>query len=99
MERCERWRNIKITKTNIYFFNLLKLNLYNYIHIATYNNITKKQYQSLNATECTIYFVIPSFANASKLDGLPTREHATYNCPCEKHDVLKSKPQTDIVWP
>jgi hypothetical protein len=27
------------------------------------------------------------------------REHATYNCSCEKHDVLKSKPQTDIVWP
>jgi hypothetical protein len=27
------------------------------------------------------------------------REHATYNCPCEKHDVLKSKPQADIVWP
>jgi hypothetical protein len=26
-------------------------------------------------------------------------EHATYNCPCEKHDVLKSKPLTDIVWP
>jgi hypothetical protein len=23
------------------------------------------------------------------------REHAKYNCPCEKHDVLKSKPQTD----
>jgi hypothetical protein len=27
------------------------------------------------------------------------RENATYYCPCEKHDVLKSKPQTDIVWP
>jgi hypothetical protein len=27
------------------------------------------------------------------------REHATYNCPWETHDVLKSKPQTDIVWP
>jgi hypothetical protein len=27
------------------------------------------------------------------------REHATYNCSREKHNVLKSKPQTDIVWP
>jgi hypothetical protein len=27
------------------------------------------------------------------------REHATYNCPCGKHDVLKSKPQIYIVWP
>jgi hypothetical protein len=27
------------------------------------------------------------------------REHVTYNCPCEKHDVLKSKSQTDILWP
>jgi hypothetical protein len=27
------------------------------------------------------------------------QEHATYNCLCEKHDVLKSKPQTDIIWP
>jgi hypothetical protein len=27
------------------------------------------------------------------------REHATYSCPCEKHDVLKFKPQTNIVWP
>ncbi|XP_015185693.1 PREDICTED: odorant receptor 13a-like [Polistes dominula] len=45
------------------------------------------------------YLNIPSLANTNKLDGLPTREHATYNCPCEKHGVLKSKPQTDIVWP
>jgi hypothetical protein len=27
------------------------------------------------------------------------QEHATYNYPSGKHDVLKSKPQTDIVWP
>jgi hypothetical protein len=27
------------------------------------------------------------------------QEHATYNCPRETHDVFKSKPQTEIVWP
>jgi hypothetical protein len=27
------------------------------------------------------------------------REHTTYNCPCEKHNMLKCKLQTDIVWP
>jgi len=26
------------------------------------------------------------------------QEHATYNCPCEKHDAFISKPLTDIVW-
>jgi hypothetical protein len=43
------------------------------IYIANYNNIRKKQYQSFNATECTIFFVIPSFANTSWM----VREHAT----------------------
>ena len=87
----------KSNKTpNIYFLNLLKLIFLNYIHITNYVNITKKQYQSLNVTECTIFFVILSFTNTNKLDGLPTCEHTTYY-PCEKHDVLKSKTQTDIV--
>jgi hypothetical protein len=58
-------------------------------------NISKKQYLSLNVTECTIFFVIPFFVNTNWM----VREHATYNCPCEKYDVLKSKPQTDIDWP
>lgn len=35
----------------------------------------------------------------NKLDGLPTREHATYNWPCEKHGFSRSNPQMDIVWP
>ena len=39
-------------------------------------------------------FVSRSLANTNKIDGLPTREHATYNCPCDKHDVRKSKEQT-----
>lgn len=42
-------------------------------------------------------FDIPFFANTNKPDGLPTREHSTYNCPSEKHNVLKFKLQTDIV--
>ena len=83
---------------NIYFLNLLRLIFKNYVFITNYNNITLKQYQSLNATECSIFFVIPSLANTNKLDGLSTRNYATYNCPDEKHDVLKSEPQTDIVW-
>jgi hypothetical protein len=58
------------------------------IYIAHYDNISKKQYQSLNTTEGTIFFVIPSFAITNWM----VREYATYNCPCEKHDVLKSKP-------
>ena len=41
---------------------------------------------------------MPSLANTNKLDSLPTRDHIMYNFPCEKHDVLKSEPQTDIVW-
>ena len=69
------------------------------MRITNYNNITLKQYPSLNATECTIFFVIPSLANTNKLDGLSTRDYATYNCPGDKHYILKSKPHPDIVWP
>jgi hypothetical protein len=36
---------------------------------------------------------------SSTLTNWMVQEHATFNCPCEKHDVLKSKPQTDVVWP
>ena len=84
---------------NIYFLNLLKLIFLNYIRITNYDNITKKQYHSLNAKKCTIFFVIPSLANTDKLDDFPTREHATYECACGKHDAFKSKSQTNIVWP
>ena len=44
-------------------------------------------------------FLTPLLAKTNKLDGLPTREHATYNCLCEKRGVSKSQPLTDIVWP
>ena len=63
--------------SNIYFLNLLKLFFKNYIHIINYDNITEKQYQSLNATECTTFFVTPSLANRNTLDVLPIREHAS----------------------
>jgi hypothetical protein len=55
------------------------------IYIANYDNVCKKQYLSLNATECTIFFVIPSFDNTNWM----VQEHATYNFPCKKYDVLK----------
>ena len=84
---------------NIHFLNLLKLFFLNYIFITNYNNITLKQYKSLNATECIFFFVIPSLANTNKLDSLFTRDYATYNCPGKKHDILKSKPKMNIVWP
>jgi len=45
-------------------------------------------------TECSHCHAL-KFKN--KLDGLPTREHATYNCPYEKNYVLKSNSQKDIV--
>jgi hypothetical protein len=41
------------------------------------------------------YFLL--FHLSPTLTNWMVREHATYNCPFEKHDVLKSKLQTDIV--
>jgi hypothetical protein len=69
--------------SNIYFFNnLLKL-----IFNMNINPLMQKNVQ--------YFFFIPSFAYTNKLDGLRA---CHVNFPCEKHDVLKSKPQTDIVW-
>jgi hypothetical protein len=45
------------------------------IYIDNYDNISKKQYQSLNVTEYTIFFVIPSFANKNWM----VQGHTTYN--------------------
>ena len=49
--------------------------------------------------ECTLFLKSLSLANTNKLVGLPTREYATYNCPCEKHIFPKSKVHRDVVWP
>ena len=46
-----------------------------------------------------MFFAIPSIANTNKLAGFFSRDYATYICPSEKHDTLKSKPKMDIVWP
>jgi hypothetical protein len=47
--------------------------------------------------QCVQYFLLSPLSPTQT--NWMVREHATYNCPCEKRDVLKSKPQTDIVWP
>lgn len=106
MERCERWRSIKITNHQKFIFWIR----YNFIILTNKFQITslsqimtiKEKFQSISsvsALKWTIFLVSPYLANTNKLDGLSTWEHATYNCPCEKHGVPKSKPQTDIVWP
>lgn len=46
-----------------------------------------------------MFLVNLSLANTNRFDGFPTREHATYSCPWEKHGFSKSKPQMDIFWP
>jgi hypothetical protein len=39
-------------------------------------------------------FADPSSVHIYRFSGLPTLEHATYNCPCEKQSVRRSKPHT-----
>ncbi len=68
------------------------------IYIANYNNFTKKIYQSLNAIECTIIFVIPSLANTNKLDGLPLENMPRITDRVKNIGARKNKPKTDIVW-
>jgi len=46
----------------------------------------------------TTLLVSPYLANTKKLDCLSRIEHATYNFPCKKYVVPKSKPKTNIVW-
>jgi hypothetical protein len=59
--------------------------------ILVKNNINPLMQQS-------VQYVLLSHLS-STLTNWMVREHAIYNCPSEKHDVLKSKPQTNIVWP
>jgi hypothetical protein len=37
-------------------------------------------------------FVFPSGVYTNKSEGFPTREQATYSCPCEKHGFSKFSP-------
>lgn len=62
------------------------------ISITSYDH-WKQNIISLLEQWSTIFWVSPSLANTTKLNDLPTREHATYNCLFEKHAVRKSKPQ------
>jgi hypothetical protein len=59
--------------------------------ILVKNNINPLMQQSVQ------YFLL-SHLSLTQTNWM-VRKQATYNCPCEKHDGLKSKPQTDIVWP
>ena len=46
-----------------------------------------------------MFFVLFSGAKINNEDGFPTRELATYSCPCEKHGNSKLIPQTSNDWP
>jgi hypothetical protein len=59
--------------------------------ILVKNNINPLMQQSVQ------YFLL-SHLSPTQTNWM-VQEHAMYNCPCEKHDVLKSKTQTDIIWP
>ena len=62
--------------------------------------IQKFDYTHCNALQCTIFLVFAYGEEINSADGLPILEHATYNCPCEKHDNLKFIPKTskDCLW-
>jgi hypothetical protein len=42
----------------------------------------------------TMFLVFPPGAYTNKSEGLPTREQATYSCPCAKHGFSKFSPHT-----
>jgi hypothetical protein len=59
--------------------------------ILVKNNINPLIQQSVQY--CLLFNLSPIQTNQM------VRELATYNYPSEKHDVIKSKPQIDLVWP
>ena len=54
---------------------------------------------SLKCSLVNHIFFFWSDVNTNKADGFPTREHATYSCPCEKQWFSKFIPQTLSDWP
>jgi hypothetical protein len=97
MECCERWRNIKMKKHQTFTFLIIHYNWsLKIIYFANYNNISKKNINPL-MPQSVQYFLL-SHLSPTQTNWM-IREHTTYNYPCEKHDVLKSKLQTYIVWP
>lgn len=46
-----------------------------------------------------MFFVFLFGVKTNKLFGVPTREQATYNWPCEKHEFSKIKPAIVNDWP
>jgi hypothetical protein len=58
--------------------------------ILVKNNIYPLMLQSVQ------YFLLSHFHQLKLVD---LRARHDFTRPCEKYDVLKSKPQTDIVWP
>ena len=52
-----------------------------------------------NALQCTIFLVFPYGEKTNSADGLPTFQHATCNCPCEKHGNSRFIPHTSKDYP
>jgi hypothetical protein len=97
MDCYEWWWNIKMKKHQTFIFLLKSFKI---IYISLIMTILVKNNFNLLMQQ---YFWVYNIFLLSHLSSTQTnwmvRQHATYNCLCEKHDVLKSKLQTDIVWP
>jgi hypothetical protein len=68
---------------------------------GAHNNYAKFHYNRISSlwthrgqTNKQTYLSFPSCVHTNKSEGFPTREQATYSCPCEKHGFCKFSPHT-----
>jgi hypothetical protein len=59
-------------------------------HVLLWLSLVKWKRKKREMRVAIQYFVVPLSVQIYRLSGLPTLEHATYNCPCEE-SVSRSK--------